>query len=88
MPNNFTSSTFSTTYFDDFDSTDHYHNILFNSGRSLQARELTQLQTIINKDIERFGNLAFTFRFNSFSANNKFLFNKELSTNVSIRKDS
>ena len=54
-----TNSTFNTTYKDDFADSDHYHRILFNSGRTLQARELTQMQTIINKEIERFGSNIF-----------------------------
>ena len=59
MPNTFTKTTFSTTYKDDFKDSDHYHRILFNSGRALQARELTQLQTITQKEIERLGRHIF-----------------------------
>lgn len=55
MPLNFNETTFSTRYKDDFVDSDGYYRILFNSGRSLQARELTQMQTIIQKQIERFG---------------------------------
>ena len=55
MPLNFNETTFSTRYKDDFVDSDGYYRILFNSGRSLQARELTQMQTIIHKQIERFG---------------------------------
>jgi len=51
--------TFATTYNDDFLDSDHYHRILFNSGRALQARELTQMQTIVQKEIERFGSNIF-----------------------------
>ena len=54
MPNNFTSTTFSDVYKDDFADSDGYYRILFNSGRPLQARELTQLQTIIQEQIKRF----------------------------------
>ena len=60
MPTTFTSNVFSSTYKDDFDSSDNYHRILFNSGRALQARELTQMQTIIQEEIERFGRNIFT----------------------------
>ena len=49
----FNKSTFETTYKDDFDSSDNFHRILFNSGRALQARELTQMQTIIQEEIAR-----------------------------------
>jgi|TARA_R100000081_G_C4820573_1_gene179536 hypothetical protein len=54
MPNTFNNTTFSTTYYDDFRDSDNYHKLLFNDGRTLQARELTQSQTLINKDIRRF----------------------------------
>ena len=46
MPNIFNKNTFATTYKDDFVDSANYHRILFNSGRALQARELTQMQTI------------------------------------------
>ena len=55
----FTNTLFATTYKDDFKDSDHYHRVLFNSGRSLQARELTQSQTIIQREIERFGRNIF-----------------------------
>ena len=59
MANTFTSNVFSSTYKDDFVDSDNYHRILFNSGRPLQARELTQLQTIIQEEIGRFGRNIF-----------------------------
>ena len=59
MPNTFNKSTFATTYKDDFIDSDNYHRILFNSGRALQARELTQMQTIIQEEISRFGRNIF-----------------------------
>jgi len=52
-------NTFSSTYRDDFADSDGYYRILFNSGKKLQARELTQMQTIIQKQIERMGNNLF-----------------------------
>jgi len=55
----YTDTLFATTYKDDFKDSDHYHRILFNSGRALQARELTQSQTIIQREIERFGRNIF-----------------------------
>ena len=42
MPNTFNNTTFSTTYHDDFKDSDNFHRLLFNDGRTLQARELTQ----------------------------------------------
>ena len=59
MPTAFSDTTFSSTYKDDFKDSDNYHRILFRSGRALQARELTQLQTIIQKEMERFGRNIF-----------------------------
>jgi len=59
MPTTFTSNVFSSTYKDDFLDSDNYHRILFNSGRALQARELTQMQTIIQEEIARFGRNIF-----------------------------
>lgn len=46
-------------YFDDYDEFKDYYRILFRPGTAVQARELTQLQTILQKQIERFGNWAF-----------------------------
>ena len=59
MTTTFTKEVFSTTYKDDYADSASYHRILFNSGRALQARELTQLQTIIQKEIERLGRNIF-----------------------------
>lgn len=42
-------------YYDDYDESKGYHRILFRPGVSVQARELTQLQTILQTQIERFG---------------------------------
>ena len=44
-----------TPYFDDYDEEKNYHRILFRPGVALQARELTQLQTILQTQFERFG---------------------------------
>lgn len=59
MATNLTTTTFANTYKDDFRDSDNYHRILFNSGRALQARELTQLQTIIQSEIGRFARNIF-----------------------------
>ena len=59
MANTITSSTFTNTYKDDYLDSDGYYRVLFNSGVALQARELTQLQTIINKQFQRFGDNLF-----------------------------
>jgi hypothetical protein len=59
MTTQFTKQIFSSTYKDDYADSDNYHRVLFNSGRALQARELTQLQTIIQSEIERLGRHLF-----------------------------
>ena len=53
MATNLTSTTFLSEYNDDFRDSDHYHRILFNNGRALQARELTQSQTIIQHELSK-----------------------------------
>ena len=59
MATNFTSETLKGTYNDDFDVDKNFHQILFNSGRALQARELTQLQTLIYQETSRLGRNIF-----------------------------
>lgn len=49
-----------TPYDDDFNEDKNFHRILFRPGYSVQGRELTQLQTILQNQIERFGNNIFT----------------------------
>ena len=48
-----------TPYYDDFDETKNYHRILFRPGYAVQARELTQLQTALQAQIDRYGQYAF-----------------------------
>ena len=45
-------------YYDDFDKDDNFHRILF-VPLAVQARELTQLQSILQNQIERFGRHMF-----------------------------
>ena len=52
-------NTFENTYRDDYSDSAGFHRVLFNNGRAVQARELTQLQTIIQSEITRFGNNIF-----------------------------
>ena len=59
MATTFTTNTFANTYKDDYRDSDNYYRILFNSGKTLQARELTQLQTIIQSEIGRFARNIF-----------------------------
>jgi hypothetical protein len=42
-------------YYDDYDQEKQFYRILFRPGRAVQARELTQIQTSLQKQIERFG---------------------------------
>ena len=42
-------------YFDDFDATNDYHKVLFKPGYPVQARELTTLQSILQNQVEKFG---------------------------------
>ena len=42
-------------YFDDFDANNDFHKVLFKPGYPVQARELTTLQSILQNQVERFG---------------------------------
>ena len=46
-------------YFDDFDSSKNYHRILFKPGFAVQARELTQAQTILQNQVTNFADNIF-----------------------------
>ena len=46
-------------YFDDFDPEKDYYKVLFKPGYPVQARELTTLQSILQNQIETFGNHIF-----------------------------
>jgi len=46
-------------YFDDFNEAKKFLRVLFRPGRAVQARELTQAQTILQNQIQRFGNHIF-----------------------------
>ena len=46
-------------YFDDFDRSKNYQRVLFKPGTSVQSRELTTLQSILQNQIERFGQHIF-----------------------------
>lgn len=47
-------------YFDDYSEDKDFHKILFKPGIPVQVRELTQLQTILQTQISRFGDHVFT----------------------------
>lgn len=42
-------------YFDDFDENKNYNKVLFKPGLPIQSRELTTLQSILQNQIEKFG---------------------------------
>ena len=42
-------------YFDDYSDYQNYHKVLFKPGYPVQARELTGLQSILQNQIEKFG---------------------------------
>ena len=46
-------------YYDDYDESKKYHKVLYRASRPLQARELTQSQSIMQNQIERFGDHMF-----------------------------
>lgn len=55
MPLNFNVS----PYYDDFNDTKNFHRILFKPGYAVQARELTQAQTILQDQITKFADNIF-----------------------------
>lgn len=59
MATNYTGTFNTNPYYDDFDDTKNYHRILFRPGYAVQARELTQLQTQIQDQINKFGKHIF-----------------------------
>ena len=46
-------------YWDTFATTNDFYRVLFRPGFAVQARELTTLQTILQNQIEQFGNHFF-----------------------------
>ncbi len=73
-------------YFDDFDADTNYHKVLFKPGYPVQARELTGLQSILQNQIDKFGqhffkegakvipgNTAFTRNYHAIEVNNTHL---------------
>jgi len=47
-------------YFDDYNESTNYHQVLFKPGVALQTRELNVLQSMLQKQIERFGDNIFS----------------------------
>ena len=46
-------------YYDDYNESKQFYRILYRPGYAVQARELTQMQTILQRQIERFGRHVF-----------------------------
>ena len=46
-------------YYDDFDETDNFNRVLFRPGFAIQARELTQLQSALQNQVEKFSGHIF-----------------------------
>ena len=46
-------------YYDDYDASKNFYRILFRPGYSIQARELTQLQSVLQNQIESIGRNKF-----------------------------
>jgi len=46
-------------YYDDFDANNNFYRVLFRPSTAVQARELTQLQTILQDQVEKFGRHIF-----------------------------
>ena len=46
-------------YYDDFSEAKNFHRILFRPAFAVQARELTQSQTVLQNQIEKFGDHVF-----------------------------
>ena len=46
-------------YYDDYDEDKKFLRLLYKPGYAVQARELTQAQTLLQKQVERFGNHIF-----------------------------
>ena len=46
-------------YYDDFSEDKNFHHILFKPGVAVQARELNQVQSILQKQVSNFGSHVF-----------------------------
>ena len=73
-------------YFDDFDESKDFHRVLFKPAVPLQARELTTLQTILQNQVEKFG--QFTFKEGSIVKGCTFTYNRDIEYAKILDKDS
>ena len=73
-------------YYDDYDETKDFHRVLFKPAVPLQARELTTLQTILQNQVEKFG--QFTFKEGSIVKGCTFTFDRNIRYAKLLDKDS
>ena len=73
-------------YYDDFDETKDFHRVLFKPAVPLQAREITQLQTILQNQVEKFG--QFTFKEGSIVKGCTFTYDRSIKYAKILDKDS
>jgi len=59
MSNNININTNQTPYFDDFDETKNFHQVLYKPSLPVQARELTTQQSILRDQLKKFGDHVF-----------------------------
>ena len=46
-------------YYDDFDEANKFHKVLYRPGYSVQARELNQIQSILQNQVEKTGDTLY-----------------------------
>ena len=73
-------------YYDDYSEDKDFHRVLFKPAVPLQARELTTLQTILQNQIEKFG--QFTFKEGSIVKGCTFTFDRNIKYAKLLDKDS
>ena len=47
-------------YYDDFNSNNNFYRVLYRPGTAVQTRELNQMQSILQDQIDKFGRHIFT----------------------------
>lgn len=85
MANNTLTTNFNVApYYDDYNEDSNFYRILFKPSLAVQARELTQLQTMLQKQIDRFG--EHVFKEGSLVSGGEFIFDTQLNY-LKIRND-
>ena len=67
-------------YYDDYNDDKNFHRLLFKPSYAVQARELTQIQTILQKQVERFG--SHVFKNGSVVTGGQFVFQDSISLKI------